>query len=199
MNIDLEQRIAKLIAEEIEIVPYDPVWVKMFKDEKTRLHKLLPDDLIIRIEHFGSTAVPELAAKPIIDMLVEVTSLNETKKHIVPILEDRGYDYFWRPPLSNDCDPDEYYAWFIKRDNDGKRTHHIHMVKSDSELWNRLLFRDYLTDFPNEAKRYEELKISLSKKHPRDREEYTVAKSEYINKNTYKAITYYNLQAGTNI
>lgn len=57
---------------------------------------------------------------------------------IVPILEAEGYEYFWRPVCCNDGTP--YYAWFIKRNSQGKRTHHIHMVEANSELWDRIYF-----------------------------------------------------------
>jgi len=100
-----------------------------------------------RIEHFGSTAVPGLPAKSIVVILIEVSDLEETKTRIVPILEAQGYDYFWRSSLDDDKPP--FYAWFIKRDHNGVRTHHIHMVeKSFEHHWDRLLFRDYLITHP---------------------------------------------------
>jgi len=61
-----------------------------------------------------------------VDILVEVVSLEETKKRIVPVLEAGGYDYFWRPAWGNDTPP--FYPWFIKRNAAGVRTHHIHMA-----------------------------------------------------------------------
>ena len=91
----LKQRIDDAVKEEIEIVPYNPDWLNLFVKEKETLINKLPKHLIIRIEHFGSTAIPGIAAKPIIDILVEVYSLDETKKHIVPILKKEGYDV-WR-------------------------------------------------------------------------------------------------------
>ena len=149
---------------------------------------MLPESLIRRIEHFGSTAIPGLAAKPIIDILVEVSSLAETQKQIVPLLESEGYDYFWR------TDTEPAYAWFIKRDAEGKRTHHIHMVEADSKLWERLYFRDYLRKFPAEAKSYEELKQSLSEKYPNDRIAYTEGKAEFVVSVTGRATQYYATQ-----
>ncbi|MBE0523038.1 MAG: GrpB family protein [Methanosarcinales archaeon] len=160
------------------------------------LRRKLPHDLIKRIEHFGSTAVPGLSAKPIIDILVEVTSLEETKKQIVPILENEGYEYFWRPAFGDDGPP--YYAWLIKRNSKSKRTHHIHMFEEDSELWDRLYFRDYLRQFPDKAKCYDELKINLSEKYPNDRIEYTEEKSDFILLITKKAKEYYKSQSTTN-
>jgi len=188
MDEKLKQKIQQLVREEIEIVSCNPSWPRLFEKEKTFLQDTLPDDLLGRIEHFGSTAVPGLSAKPIIDILVEVTSLEETKKCVVPILELEGYEYLWRPTIGNQP---PYYAWFIKRNSKGARSHHIHMVESDSELWKRLFFRDYLIDFPAEAKRYDTLKKTLAKRYSHDRIEYTKQKSAYIQKITDKAMKHY--------
>jgi GrpB-like predicted nucleotidyltransferase (UPF0157 family) len=188
MDETLKQKIQELVREQIDIVDYNPSWPRLFEKEKTFLQQISPSELLGRIEHFGSTAVSGLSAKPIIDMLVEVTSLNETKNEIVPILKSEGYEYFWRPTIG---DQPPYYAWFIKRNSQGKRAYHIHMVESDSELWIRLLFRDYLRDFPAEAKRYDTLKRALYKRYAHDRVEYTQQKSAYIASITDKAIEYY--------
>lgn len=192
MDEKLKKRIEELVCEEIAIVPYDSKWSDLFKEEAAFLRRKLPKKLVKRIEHFGSTAVPGLSAKPIIDILVEVTSLDETKNQIVSILEIERYEYFWRPTIG---DQPPYYAWFIKRDANGKRTHHIHMVEADSELWDRLYFRDYLRQFPAEAKRYDELKKTLSEKYPNDRVKYTQEKSDFILSVTKKAKEYYELQS----
>ncbi|MCX6150808.1 MAG: GrpB family protein [Ignavibacteriales bacterium] len=186
------KRIQELVKEEIFIVPYNLSWSKMFEDEAAFLRRKLPKNIVKRIEHFGSTAVPGLSAKPIIDILVEVTSLEDTKKQIVPILEAEGYEYFWRPAFGDDGPP--YYAWFIKRNLEGKRTHHIHMAEADSELWDRLYFRDYLRQFPAEAKRYDELKRKLSVEYANNRVKYTEEKSNFILSVTKKAKEYYESQ-----
>jgi GrpB-like predicted nucleotidyltransferase (UPF0157 family) len=110
----LEKKIQRVLREAVTISAYDPAWPEMFRREKEHLLKCLPSGSIRRIEHYGSTAVPGLAAKPIVDMLVEVTDLDETKTKIAPILEMQGYDYFWRPTSGDDVPP--FYAWFIKRD-----------------------------------------------------------------------------------
>lgn len=181
----LEEKVARVVKEEVAIVPYDLGWPEMFEEERRHLLACLPAELIGRIEHFGSTAVPGLMAKPIVDMLVEVTSLAETKEHIVPILEDRGYDYFWRPSMGNDTPP--FYAWFIRRDQNGSRTHHIHMVEADFEHWDRLLFRDYLIANPDVAQEYGDLKMRLLADHHGDRVAYTQAKGEFIRNVTERA------------
>jgi GrpB-like predicted nucleotidyltransferase (UPF0157 family) len=174
----LAERVERVTREPISIVPYNHDWPARFEEERSHLLSCLPRELIGRIEHFGSTAIPGMAAKPIVDILVEVTSLEETKARIVPILESRGYEYFWRPSHGDDIPP--FYAWFIKRSPDGIRTHHIHMVEKDFEQWERLLFRDYLIEHPDVAKEYEALKVELARIHPNDRVAYTNAKTGFI-------------------
>lgn len=181
----LEQKIARVVAEHVAIVPYDPNWPRIFELERDHLLSCLPNDLIGRIEHFGSTAVPGLAAKPIVDMLVEVTDLEQAKTRIAPVLEAQGYDYFWRPTSGDDTPP--FYAWFIKRDGSGVRTHHIHMVEAHFEHWDRLLFRDYLIAQPAVAREYAELKLRLSERHSGDRVAYTKAKTDFVTAVTRKA------------
>ncbi len=175
-----DDRVRRVVQEPVTVVPHDPQWSASFAREKEHLLSCLPEDLVRRIEHFGSTAVPGLWAKPVIDMLVEVASLRETRKRIVPILESQGYEYFWRPTSGDDVPP--FYAWFIKRDPvSGERTHHIHMVEREFvDHWDRLLFRDYLIAHPDVAGRYQELKLELAGRYPRDRVRYTRGKAEFI-------------------
>jgi len=182
----LEQRIRRLTAEDIALSEYDPRWPELFRQERAHLLACLPADLVRRIEHFGSTAVPGLTAKPIVDLLVEVTDLEATKARIVPILEAQGYDYIWRPTHGDDGPP--WYAWFIKRDPaSGARTHHIHMVEAHFEHWNSLLFRDYLISHPEVAREYETLKRQLAASHPNDRVAYTNGKRRFIEDVTLRA------------
>jgi len=185
----LEEKVARVVKEEVDVVPYDPVWPRLFEAEKAHLCACLPPELVRRIEHFGSTAISGLPAKPIVDILVEVTDLDETRRRIAPVLEDQGYDYFWRPSWGDDVPP--YYAWFIKRGNDGKRTHHIHMVEAHFEHWDRLLFRDYLIEYPEVAREYATLKLSLSQRCHHDRVAYTKAKTDFIVKVTEIAKEHY--------
>src|SRR5262245_58670137 len=179
--------IQRLVYEEVSIVPDHPAWPEAFAAEKTHLLASLPGDLIGRIEHFGSTAVPGLAAKPIIDILVEVASLEATRARIAPILESQGYEYLWRPTHGDDGPP--FYAWFIKRDAaSGTRTHHIHMVEASFwEHWRRLLFRDFLIAHPEVAREYEALKHQLAADHPNDRVAYTRGKTTFIEAVTEQA------------
>jgi GrpB-like predicted nucleotidyltransferase (UPF0157 family) len=178
MPESLEQKVHRVLQDEIEIVAYNPEWPLMFADEKRHLLACLPRELLKRIEHFGSTAVPSLAAKPIVDMLIEVSSLDETRARVAPVLEAQGYDYFWRATHGEAGPP--FYAWFIKRSSAGVRTHHLHFVESDFEHWERLLFRDYLIEHPDVARQYEELKFSLARNHRNDRAAYTDGKADFV-------------------
>ena len=185
----LEERIRRVTSETITIVPHDPGWPVSFELERQHLLACLPSELIVRIEHFGSTAVPGLAAKPIVDMLVEVTDLAAVRERVAPELESQGYDYFWRPTSGDDGPP--YYAWFIKRDPaTGRRTHHIHMVTSEDDFaahWDQLLFRDYLIEHPDVAREYETLKRRLAADFATDRVRYTQEKTGFITAITERA------------
>jgi GrpB-like predicted nucleotidyltransferase (UPF0157 family) len=173
----LRERIERLGRETVEIVAYDSRWPDLFLEERARLVAMFPA-LVRRVEHFGSTAVPRLSAKPIVDMLVEVTSLDEVKAQIVPVLESAGYDHLWRPTTGDDTPP--FYAWFIKRNKEGQRTHHIHMVERDCPQWDGLWFRDYLIANPDVAQQYVDVKRRLAAQFPNDRIAYTDGKGEFV-------------------
>jgi GrpB-like predicted nucleotidyltransferase (UPF0157 family) len=123
--------------DQIYLVDYDPSWVKLFELESERILKVLGDDLVIKIEHIGSTAVVGLVAKPIIDMLVFVRSLDQAKNKIGD-LEALGYAY-WHD------NPDVTRLFFVRGlPPNGPRTHHVHIAEQSSELDDQVLFRDYL-------------------------------------------------------
>ncbi len=185
----MSKNCARVLNEKVDLVEYDTRWDQMFLEEKRHLESCLPFDIVKRIEHFGSTAVPRMPAKPIIDILVEVTSLESTKNEIVPILESQGYEYFWRASFGETTPP--FYAWFIKRNRSGNRTHHIHMVEKDFEHWDRLLFRDYLRENAVVATEYADLKKNLSRKYRNDRVRYTEEKTQFITRITGIARSYY--------
>ena len=167
--------------DEIIIVEHNPDWKLFFTLEVERTYQVLNPNSIVRIEHFGSTAIPGLAAKPIIDILIGVDSLVSAKQYAVAPLELLGYA-FWRD------NPDPKRMFFVKGlPPNSPRTHHIHMVEPDSILWERLIFRDYLREHPKEAQRYEQLKYNLAKNYRSDREAYTAGKTKYIESVMQKA------------
>jgi GrpB-like predicted nucleotidyltransferase (UPF0157 family) len=164
------------VADDVEIVPYDPAWPGLFAVEAARLRAALDAELIVGIEHFGSTAVPGLAAKPIIDILIAVQSLARAKATMIQPILALGYVY-WSE------NPDGDRMFFVKGmpPYGERRTHHIHITEPGGEMWQRrLAFRDYLRANSDEARRYELLKRDLAARFPTDREAYTEAKTEYV-------------------
>ncbi|KAM3091566.1 GrpB family protein [Phormidesmis sp. 146-35] len=160
--------------DEVVLVEYDPRWSLMFEEEAARVASVLSRDLVVRIDHIGSTAVPGLVAKPIIDLLVSVQSLVAARQSAVSPLEKLGYSYWFD-------NPDPQRMFFVKGlPPNSPRTHHIHIVESGSILLERLLFRDYLREHPDEALRYAQLKHCLAEQFPTDREAYTSGKTEYV-------------------
>lgn len=167
--------------DNIVIMEYDRQWVELFEREAIYLRNLLGEALILRIEHFGSTAIPGMPAKPIIDMLVEIPNFDRIQQEALPKLVDARYEYLWR------SDRPPGHMMFVKRSPDGLRTHHIHMATTGHKFWERLYFRDYLRNHPEEATRYAQLKRDLAAQFLGDREAYTNGKSEYVASITTKA------------
>ena len=161
--------------DEIEIVDYDPRWASLFNEEAARLRAVLDPSLIVGLEHFGSTAIPGLAAKPIIDILIAVRSLAAARATFVEVLQKLDYIYWADNPRKDRMFFVQGMAPFGSR-----RSHHVHITEPTGELWHRLAFRDYLRAHPDEAATYERLKKRLAVEHQTDREAYTDAKSVYV-------------------
>ena len=170
-------RMAELMHEHIEVMPYDASWPQRYAEEERLLRALLPPGLVMRIDHIGSTAVPGCSAKPVIDMQVEVTDLERAKREVAPLLLQRGYEFIWRPSIGEIA---PFYAWFIKRNGTGSRTHHVHMVEPDTASEGRILFRDKLRATPDLVRRYEVLKQDLLRRFADDRAAYTQGKTAFI-------------------
>lgn len=177
MEANSRKRIEALMREKISLVPYDERWPALYAEVEARLKKLLPRQLVQRISHIGSTAVKGLSGKPVIDVQVEVSDMERVKLEIVPLMESEGYEFIWRPSIG---EMGPYYAWFIKRNEAGDRTHHIHMVEPDQASVDRIIFRDHLRHYPEEAAAYEALKKDLAQRHPKDRDAYTQSKTAFV-------------------
>jgi GrpB-like predicted nucleotidyltransferase (UPF0157 family)/mannose-6-phosphate isomerase-like protein (cupin superfamily) len=157
--------------EEIHISPYDPAWPEKFEKEKRVIEKILGSRITGGIHHVGSTAVPGLSAKPVIDIMAGVQNLQKAKSYI-DILSKIHYQYFPYKP--------EVMHWFCKPSLE-HRTHHLYLMEPASREWNaRLAFRDYLRTHPGVQREYETLKSTLAMKFRDDREKYTEAKTEFI-------------------
>jgi len=161
--------------DEIELVPPNPDWPERFAEEAARLRAILPAELLIDLEHIGSTAVPGLPAKPVIDLLAIVRDLDAAKARLVAPLEAAGYAY-------RDRGPDTDRLFFVKGlpPSAPHRTHHLHIMEEGPGALKHLAFRDYLRDHPGEAGRYAELKRDLASRFRDDREAYTEGKGDFI-------------------
>jgi|SRR5207302_8344827 len=159
----------------ILIRDYDPRWRQIFAEEDRRLRAAL-GALATTVEHVGSTAVPGLAGKPIIDVLVGVRSLDEARAQAIVPLEALGYEYI-----------SEYERWlpdemlFRRRDASGRWTHHVHLTEPSSERWDEfILIRDYLRAHEAIAKEYGELKRTLAARLGDDIAGFRTAKAPFL-------------------
>jgi GrpB-like predicted nucleotidyltransferase (UPF0157 family) len=165
----------------ISVSDYDPAWPEMFEQERANLQSAL-GPLILTIEHMGSTAVPGLAAKPIIDLLVGVRNLAEARSRCIEPLETLGYTYM-----------PEYEPWlpgelFFRKGSSGPWTHHVHIMELSNPRWDAFLsFRDYLRANPDVASSYGNLKKALAAKFKDDIAGYRNAKGDFVFAATVKA------------
>lgn len=167
--------------DEVELVGYDPAWPGAYAEEAARLLAHLPPGLVLAAEHFGSTAIPGLTAKPVIDILLAVRSVEEARVTAVAPMEALDYA-FWAD------NPRRDRLFFVRGLPPApRRTHHVHMTELGGDAWIRLLFRDYLRAHPEEAAHYVALKQELAVRHKDDREAYTAGKAAYVEEVMAKA------------
>ena len=165
----------------IKILKYDPEWVRKYSEIRIILEAAFKSISPV-IEHVGSTSVPGLDSKPVIDILIGVNDLKEADQ-MIPEMKKFGYEYVSEYETEI---PDRRY--FKKKDAE-----HIHTVVFRSEFWDRLiLFRDYLRLNKNVRDEYSELKKKLSKKDWKTSNEYAFAKTDFVKKIEKEAEIYFN-------
>jgi GrpB-like predicted nucleotidyltransferase (UPF0157 family) len=152
----------------VEVVAYDPDWPRRFAEERDRLAPLLAG---AEIHHIGSTAVPGLAAKPVVDIMALVGDLDAPIRALV---DRAGYEF---PVAFNGTL--EGRRWLC-RPSAAHRTHHLHLVADRAILDRHLRFRDRLRADADLRHRYATLKLDLAARHRHDREAYTDAKLAFI-------------------
>ncbi|MGM0834718.1 MAG: GrpB family protein [Bacillota bacterium] len=161
--------------ETIDIVEPNPRWIKKGEHEKALLLDILSSSGITEIQHYGSTSIPNLPSKPIIDLMAKIDSF-ETVEDIASLLIDYNWHY-----VHPDLDQRPWQRFFVKVTND-KREVHLHLLLEGDERWDKqLLFRDRLQSNRHLVNEYAMLKKNLVKKYSNDRELYTNAKTEFIN------------------
>lgn len=155
----------------VVLLKHSEEWGKLYQQERAILETLLEDQYIL-IQHVGSTSIPGLMAKPIIDIAVGVDSI-EKMNNIKGILVDNGYHF--RPDAGSD------ERLFLAKGGEESRTHYLHIEIFEGLSWNNHTnFRDYLICNPKCITEYENIKIELAAKYPNNREKYTLAKDEFI-------------------
>lgn len=156
----------------VKLLPHNPKWSGVFEKERKKLSKAL-NDLVIDIQHIGSTSIPGIPAKPIIDISIGIKSM-ENSKNFIKIFEDLGYEY--RPDFGGPT----IQLLFVKGPEE-KRTHYVHLMKYNGSIWkNDLAFRDYLRKNKKRAEQYASLKKELVKKFTDNRATYTASKTKFI-------------------
>jgi len=153
----------------VRLDPYTDEWERIFKEEAARLQAALGSD-ILDIQHVGSTSIPGMTAKPIIDIAIAVRNIKDASVCIAPV-EELGYEYKGENGIPG-------RLFFAKG---SPRTHHIHINEMGSRGWqNQILFRDYLILHPDFAREYAHLKLELAQRYPTDRQSYLDCKAPFI-------------------
>jgi NAD-dependent deacetylase len=170
----------------VTIVDYDPAWPRVYEKERERIRKAL-SDVVVDIEHMGSTAVPGLAAKPVIDISVGLRTLHLTDEHVTT-MKQLDYEYLGEFGLAGRL----YF-----RKGGTASTHHVHAVEWGGEQWSRhLAFRDYLRAHPDEAGRYAEAKRRLTVAVDHDWYEYVEHKNVFADELFARAWDWYMARLG---
>ena len=172
----------------VEIVPHNPQWRNAFEVEAKHVAAALGEN-VVAIHHIGSTAIPNIYAKPVIDLLVEVRDITEVDGRS-SAMESFGYEVMGEYGIAG-------RRYFRKDNQEGIRTHQIHAFESGTaELDRHLAFRDYLIAHPVDAQRYSELKRKLAEKHPQNIDEYMDGKDGFIKEMDLRAARWRISQTG---
>lgn len=185
-GVNMVKELSEMTLEELwQLFPiilkeYNADYVKLYDEERKRLTNAFGRNIILRISHIGSTAVPNIISKPIVDILMEI-SKNSDKIKVENKLKSMGW-------LLMNCSETPYFRQtynkgYTKYGFDEK-VYHLHVRFADD--WDELYFRDYLIEHKDIAKEYEKLKIGLKEKFEYNRDSYTLEKSDFVNK--YSAI-----------
>ena len=161
------------MANPIILAPYDAAWPTLFAREAALLRAALPDSVFAGVEHIGSTAIPGLAAKPIVDIVLGLRA--STPAPTSDFWSRLGYE------VGHPDDHSDDWRYYVKRGHDGARIAHLHVVDYDGMHWQRWIrFRDRLRSEPELAREYLKLKRNLAGRYRFDRIKYTFDKARFI-------------------
>jgi GrpB-like predicted nucleotidyltransferase (UPF0157 family) len=156
----------------VEVVPHNPTWHEVFVEESQHIANAL-GERVVAIHHIGSTAIANIYAKPIIDLLVEVDNIAAVDQY-AQAMERLGYEVLGEYGI-----PGRRY--FRKDNSDGIRTHHVHAFQvGDDQVARHLAFRDYMKAHPEVSQQYSKLKRTLAAQYPTDIDAYMDGKDELI-------------------
>ncbi|MCL5784847.1 MAG: GrpB family protein [Patescibacteria group bacterium] len=161
--------------------PYDPAFPKLFELEKNRIRKILGENDLI--EHIGSTSVPGLGGKGIIDICIATNKKN--LKAVSKKIQEIGYEF---GPKGGSAER-LFHKISLKDENKKLRIYHVHLTFKESQEWdNVIVFRGYLRTHPEEVKKYSEIKKIAAEKANENREVYIKIKSPLIDEMVEKAL-----------
>ncbi len=168
---------------EVKVVPYSHDWPRLYQLEVVELRKVLGNEIVSTF-HIGSTAIPGMMAKPIIDILLEVKSIAKIDDYNNDLMK-LGYD-----PRGEYGIPGRRY--FSKNNTNDVRTHHVHAFQSgDIGLERHLAFRNYMIAHPEDAREYAQLKLNLARVFPWDIDGYCKGKESYIDDMEKRALLWH--------
>ena len=166
----------------VALVPYDPDWARSFEAERALLERVLAPWLEGGIEHVGSTAIPGIAAKPIVDMIAGVRNFEDARAAYEPLHAVGYVDEPHRPEIAH-----HFAKPALELD---VRRLNLHLTEPSSSLWReRLAFRDALRADPALAAEYEALKLRLAHQYPGDVRTYTDGKRDFVHRVLVGAMT----------
>jgi len=181
------------MARIIEVVDYDPAWVGAFKKEAAVLNAIF-GQRIVEVHHIGSTAVPGLDAKPIIDILVILDTTDDINS-FDRAMEDAGYRV--RGECLDATIPGTPGRFYFTKETNGVRSHHVHVyAEGHWEIVDKLAFRDYLRAHPGKAAAYGELKRRIAAEHRFDNIGYMRAKDGFVKSTLAEARRWYEMNSG---
>ncbi|MGS2762754.1 GrpB family protein [Sinomicrobium sp. M5D2P9] len=164
----------------IELVDHNPAWKNIYEKEKERIAEKVGNEIILRIEHFGSSSIPGIKSKPYIDLMIEIPKELLFHENLIAKFTALRYSHFKVPSRENI----EAYSSFAKGytlDETKQQIFHIHMCPKDNVMWKQIDFRDYLIENTERARQYENLKIALASKFKNDRGFYVLGKTDFVN------------------
>lgn len=158
--------------KKVEVVPHNPRWRTVFETEAKQIATIMGEN-VIAIHHIGSTAIPNIYAKPVIDLLIEVKDITQVDKQ-TSAMESLGYEVKGEFGISG-------RRYFRKDNQKGIRTHQIHVFETGSaQIERHLAFRDYMLAHPANAQKYSALKRKLAEEHPHNIDGYMDGKDGFI-------------------